>query len=363
MVNMSDDKNYRDRDHDDDKDEKKLLKDGGKVVAAKPVLIEDSQPLPPPLPALVLPRLYVTKSALAEMNAEVMAHADIETAWGLYGFRFPHAIFVVGVLRPAKGEVVRGYANAEAGGQEMANAMRWLHANDRLINKTVKAKNSQDGKFGFLYKGHSHHTLGFKQYSGTDQSSILEAVQKDRMEVAIGPLAMINTNTSKFYGPPWSNEVSVSRATKVSFLFYMLTREMVEVYGYREAVIVRPIIVESIDTLLIPPLGWEFVRDDDFKEQLRHLASWDCKVTVQHVDANGKPPLEIQFIIDRGDFKSQLVITTDWNYPETAPSIMLIPKNGWMSMAEANRQSKKTWWKKGDDFIDIIGRMVKEGCL
>lgn len=317
----------------------------------------------PTYPAQVpLPKLYVTKSAVKEMTVEVLAHPEIETAWGLYGFRFPNAIYVVGVIRPSNEEVKRKYATVEAGGEDMANAMRWLHANHNTIKKHVKT-NIDQGKFCFLYKGHSHHTLGFDQYSSTDHSSILEAVKHDGLEVAVGPLALIRRNNSSVHHSRlFGNAVSDNRHSSVQFIFYMMTKEMVAA-GYTEAVTVNPTIVNTVDTLLVPPLGWEFARNDDFKEQLRHFESFGYTVQTRYIEANGKPPLEIQFAIDSPDFRSELYITTDWNFPEVAPKIQLIPKNGSMTMAEANQHSVKEWWRKGEDFIDIIGRMKKEGCL
>lgn len=365
------DKNEKDDDDDDKKDHEKHVEhkdreldepEVRKVKHNPKTTAEKAEVVVPVKPPFVFPALYVTKHALAEMTMEVLEHSDIETAWGLYGFRYPKAIFVVGVIRPVLGEAVRGYANAEAGGQEMANAMRWLHANHRLITSKVTPKVDQ-GVFCFLYKGHSHHTLGFDQYSGTDQSSIYQAVSKDGMEVAVGPLALIRKNDSSYLnGSRWNQEVYASRNSKVAFKFYLLTKEMIE-YGYTQAEIVRPTLVDTVDTLLVPPMGWEFARDDDFKEQLRHMNSFGYGVTVTHRDTNGKPPLEIQFTIDSDTFKCALVITTDWNYPEVAPRIQLLPKNGSMTFAQANEFSSKTWWKKGDDFIDIIGRMRQGGCL
>src|SRR3989339_573305 len=244
----------------------------------------------------------------------------------------------------------------------MVNAMRWLHANERLINQHVKNGINQ-GKFGFLYKGHSHHTLGFGQYSSVDHSSIYQAVKDDGLEVAVGPLALIKSNGASFgHAPFMGNVVSASRYSRVEFVFYLLTKEMVE-YGLPQAVVVRPTIIETVKTLLVPPLGWEFAQNDEFKEQLRHLNSWGCQVKVNHIDSNGKPPLEIQFVIDRVGFKATLVITTDWNYPEAPPRIQLLPKDGSMTWEEANKISAMQWWSRGDDFIDIIGRMLSRSYL
>lgn len=326
------------------------------IAPPEPVFV----PLPGPMPEL--PELYVTRRALAEMNNEVLAHPKTETAWGLYGFQYPNCIFVVGVLRPVAGEVVRGYANAEAGGIEMANAMRWLYANEKLINIHV-GKKSGKGEFVFLYKGHSHHALNYNQYSSTDHRSIYEAVKDDGLTVAIGPLALIRSNGVSFSASLFGDEATVSEYSRVSFVFYMMTKEMVGA-GYTEAVRVKPKIIDTVNTLLVPPLGWEFVRDDDFKEQIRHLKSFGYQVKVNYVDVNGVPPLEIQFVVDDSSFKATLYITTDWNYPEVAPQIILLPKTGsGLSFSEAKLFAAMTWWKKGEDFIDIVGRMRKAGCL
>lgn len=329
-----------------------------KTVSTAPVVIYVG---PGPMPKL--PKLYVTRHALLEMTTEVLAHPDTETAWGLYGFRYPEAVFVVGVIRPVSSEVIRGYAHAEAGGIEMANAMHWLSVNEELINAKVGQSKPDHGKFTFLYKGHSHHTLGFTHYSSTDQESIYQVVKNDGLDIAIGPLAMIKSNGVTYSHATWSNEVSCSRYSKVAFLMYMMTKEMIDA-GYFEAVEVKPTIIDTVHTLLVPPLGWEFARDDEFKAQIRNLKNFGCQVKVNHIDVNGKPPLEIQFVIDHKHFKMALIITTDWNYPEVPPRIMLMPKPGInMSMAEANRLSSRSWWTKGDDFIDIIGKMIEQGVL
>jgi hypothetical protein len=314
-----------------------------------------------PMPAL--PRLYVTRHVLADMTAEVLAHPHIETAWGLYGFRYPKSVFLVGVIRPVAGEVVRGFANAEAGGLEMAKAYNWLKANEKEITKAVGSRRSGHGEFDFLYKGHSHHTLGFDHYSGTDQQSILSVVKDDGLKVAVGPLALIRANNVGYnHTTPWSHETTASRYTRVTFLFYMLTKEMVDA-GYHEAVTVKPVIIDTANTLLVPPMAWEFSQTDDFNRQIRNLRNFGCTVEVRHVDVNRKPPLEIQFKVDHKKWKHILMITTDWNYPDVPPKIQLIPKSADITFKEANALSAETWWVRGDGFIDIVGKMIERGVL
>lgn len=307
------------------------------------------------------PTIVVTKQAVEDMVAEVLAHPEIETAWGLYGLLMDDgAVIVTGVLRPSESDVVRRYAAAALGGEQQANAVRWLSANYRAIRKGTK--NQVGGRFAFLYKGHSHHGLGIDVYSGTDIRSIQEAVEVDGLEVAVGPLATLDVQGPRIHqSGRHEGTLVVTKSQRVWLRFYYLNRALMA-SGKRNPTLITPSVVEAKDVPVLPPLGWQFTREDDYLEQLRHLQSYGCHVEVVFRDVTGGPPYEIQFLVQKHNWRGMLSVVTSWDYPRTAPTFQVLPLSGREATEAgdyngADHLLKGPLWRRGEDLIEAIFRL------
>jgi hypothetical protein len=349
----------------DQENEKPPVKEGSEAKKDRIVIVPVLEPyVPPPV--------YITEVAAAEMYKETIRHYDIETGWGLYGLEFSDgAILIYGTLLPLEEDIVRRTATTEVGGTDMVNALRWLKSNHELLLKHSKtARGVQPPKFMFLWKGHSHHTMGLKQYSGTDNTSIIEAVEKDGMKVAIGPLANIIRHgievgyDSRFLS--WSKDVLRVRSIgSVELRFHYFDRKMLEL-GYKRPILIAPILVKQESVPVIPPLGWKFTDNTEYLEQKRHLKNYGCTVQVIHQDTDGKPPFEIKFVIKNPDWVGQtLIIETSWNFPKDPPRWYVLPKGkkGRARYKCPRHLLDDPLWTKGDDFIDLIFRLEARGYL
>ncbi len=303
--------------------------------------------------ALPKPRLLMTNQVIAVMSAEVLAHRDIETGWGQYGLLLDEVTtYLGGVIRPSADDIVRMYARTNVGGQKQADAVRWLQANHRLMATLGIVPRS--ARFAYLFKGHSHHHLGFGSFSGTDMGSILEAVEVDGLEVAIGTLATIDRlPETRVSAARQSGTIGITQQSKVWLRFYYLSRAMVQA-GQREPILLRPEVVDIKDVPLLPPLGWQFTREDDYLEQLRLFHSFGCAVQVFSREIRDGPPFEVQFLVSKAGWKSTLSIITPWNYPEGAPTFQFV-----------NGTSPVTGelWYQGCDLIDGVFKLIAAGEL
>lgn len=308
------------------------------------------------------PTLLVTEKVMRDMAQEVLDHPDTETAWGLAGFYFDggNTVIVTNVIRPDSDEVSRKYTNANLGGDLQVEALRWLSANAHLIISTQHIQTN--ARYAYLFKGHSHHQLGYSVYSNVDHASILESVEKDGLEVAIGPLANIKAYRSGVVGP------RVDGQYQVDFQFYYLSKKMLAA-GQRTAIIVSPTIINETDVFMpIPQLGWQFSHREDYLEQLRQLKHYGCKVNVVTRDVVIGPPMEIQFIVSKPNvWRGSLSIATAADYPDTPPKFEVLSPSGpskvaflWITSPE---KQKGELWNADEDFLESVFRLEARGEL
>jgi len=319
-----------------------------------------------PQPTYILPKVYIANSAVYEMTREVLSNPGRETGWGLYGIiaKDRLTVYIVGVIRPAVADITRHYAATTLGGERLADSVRWLMANVELNKKNGI---NIDGDFAFLYKGHSHHQLGYGQYSPTDKDSIKESVIKEGLELAIGPLATIDQTEMKIINR-FGGDISVNNSAKVKFTFYYYDRYMYEA-GVVEPVVIKPTVLNARAVPALPPLGWQFASDSDYMEQLRHLRAYGCNVKTSYRDTDNKPPFEIIFTVTRNDWKGILVIETAWDFPRTLPKFKVVPnipnKDSVCSLRYKGLEHllEGPIWNRDEDFIEAIFRLEARGEL
>lgn len=309
-----------------------------------------------------IPRLLVTQSAAAEMEHEVIAHSRIETAWGQYGIIDDNMIILNGVLLATEDEVTRRYAHASLGGDRHAQAVRWLEKNFDLMRRHGLYPQGNP-RFSYLHKGHSHHELGVGNYSGTDISSIREAIEVDNLEYAIGTLGTLQL--SRFQTTPGRhpNILQLSQSTVVRLKFYFYSQAMFAA-GVRNPIVILPELVQANEVPVMPPVGWKYVREDIYLEQLRHLRHHQCNVTVLEREITNGPPYEIQFLVTKPKWRGRLSIITDWDFPGTPPQFSILPNPGHSADTRPLTEPfEGEDWQEGFDFIDLILRLEAKKLL
>ncbi len=299
------------------------------------------------------PNVFITRQAISAMGAEVLLRPKIETGWALYGLIMPKGrITITTALRPNDSDINRQSSKVVIGGEILADAYRWLTSNYSFMKKQRGITDAS--RYAFLFKGHSHHTLGMKKYSPTDVSSIQEAIEVDNLEVAIGPLATIELKV--WQRILWFLEPA---DPKVNLQYCFLSRAMVD-QGNRDPILIVPSVIDETDVPLVPQLCWRFTKRDRYDTEIAELTKYGCITQVVYRDIDGRPPLEIQFLVQKTEWSGVVSIVTEWNFPESQSTISVTPIGRHRHLRE---NSLGPLWIPDDNFLDVIKRLEKRGAI
>ncbi len=301
------------------------------------------------------PNSFITRQAIAAMEAEVLLRPKIETGWALYGPIMPNGrIIITTILRPNDADIDRQHAKVVIAGQILAEAYRWLAMNYAFMKRDRGISDSS--RLAFLFKGHSHYTLSTKHHSLTDIASIQEAIEVDHMEVAIGPLATIELNTLQRI--LWFLEPA---NPKVNLQYRFLSHTMVA-EGKRDPIVIVPNVIDETDVPFVPQLCWQFTERTMYDKELAELNKYGCKTQVLYRDIDGKPPLEIQFLVQKPEWAGVVSIVTAWDYPTSKPDFTVTRIPGRSPLRHFLGDLYPTW-RKGDTFVDAIKRLERRGVI
>ena len=270
---------------------------------------------------LLEPVVHITPAVIEQMADEVLRHPRRETAWGIVGVRQNGTSIITGVVLPSASDVVRNFATASFGGTGAAERVQWLLSNWDYMKEL--GLNPDDTEFVIMYKGHSHHGLqpfGFPRYSGTDERSILEAVTDENgLDEAVGPLAVCSVSEPTIRLLHGKRGITYRRSAAVHFVFYYLSKKMVEA-GITRPILIRPVLVDDPTQVPVtPPEGWHHAHEAEFQRELDLLQGYGCEVAVNYREIEGGPPYEIVLSVDRNTWRNMLTITTFWDHPNTPP--------------------------------------------
>ncbi len=303
----------------------------------------------------VIPRVEITAEVMCVMAQEVIDNAHQETSWGLYGIRDSRdQVVICGVLLPDH-TVRRSVGNTIFGSPSYGEEIRWLKASYEFRKKhgLVPA----DTELEFLFKGHSHHTLGLRRYSPTDIASIKDAVSSG-LRIAIGPLANIDRLDRKadIRSSGDRGALTIQTGNSVTFHFYYLSQMMVE-NGIREPVLIQPHI-RNDNSVTPPPSCWKFRKADLFSRQISRLASHGCTVTEQWAGQKDGS-LRIVLKLTHPHWAGELKISTPHNFPDSATEITL--PDGQKQLFEPISGAANPGQQF--DLLDIVVELEREGAL
>lgn len=317
------------------------------------------------------PNLAITHSAFKAMVNEVLKYPDIETSWGLAGYvQGKRNVFITNIILPAPENIVRRAGTVVIGGEYQAEQLDWL-ARDQLKMKLKLKKDypefeSRVPEYTYVFSGHSHHTLGLKSYSGVDNRSIRLAIVENGLDVAIGPLANIVRDNLTEYGGHFGDPV-ISLSHGVEMRFYYLSKEMVE-SGITYPVKVKArLMAEGKNKLPIPKLAWKYFNREFYMSELRQLQALEANVQVMHRDLPGFDHMVVQFLLTKPEWKSPLLINTDWNYPVKKPQfeVMIdgVKKEVPYYLGRKFTTRTRALWTEGTPLAASVRMMVEEGVL
>lgn len=305
-----------------------------------------------------VPTVYITKGVLRTMTEEMLTFPDHETAWTIYGLLLPDdTVAITGVIRPFRTDVARMVGTVRLGGGVQVSAMEWLHDNFDCMRQ--KRMIPEGMEFSALFKGHSHHQLGYPVYSPEDERDILQAVRGDGLRVAIGPLGLLKISNPRIHKPITDTGIAVSQTSRVHFKFYYLTQQMIEM-GQTRPILVEPTIMEDYEVAQYsPPLAWPFVYPDYFYSEVEAFEHYGCDVTYTHILLEEKPPMSIQILVTKPTWKGVLKITTSWDFPRKWPDIDVIP----LSDKQPPFARLPGLWHRSKRFVDVAKTLEAYGRL
>ena len=302
------------------------------------------------------PNVSITRQAIKTQVEEVLLRPKIETGWALYGLIKPNGrIIITNILQPNDSDIDRQTSKVIIGGEVLADAYRWLAMNYAFMKRDRGITDSS--RLAFLFKGHSHHTLTTKRHSPDDIASIREAIEVDHMEVAIGPLATIELNTLQRI--LWFLEPA---NPKVNLQYLFLSQAMINA-GNRDPIPIVPNVIDETDVHLVPQLCWRFTERDLYEKEIAELIKHGCKTQVVYRDIDGKPPLEIQFLVQKPNWAGVVSIVTAWDYPLSDPVFVVTRIPGRFPRQHILGGDLYPSWSKGDHFIDAIKRLEGRGAI
>lgn len=318
---------------------------------------------------MTVPEVLITPSAASAIIDEALLHPFIETACGLVGFIFPNDLpVIVGTVPAPVLDIVRKNATVSIGGVNIAAAMKWLYDNYKVSRLHLGEPDMLP--LEHLWYAHSHQQIGMKYYSGTDETSMLEAITKHGFTLAVGPLVNI-THFSGGLDPIRKTRTFIrgKRRSEVELRFYYLSKKMVDA-GITKPIIAMPRFINEKKVPSIPSLPWVFADEAHYAEQLRHIHAIGATVIPLHRNVDDDPIQELQLIVKKeGEWKGSLIITTQPDFPASEPSFQVVgdydtatPGKEVLSV-KVDKDGNNLWSHPGADFIEVISKLIEMELL
>jgi hypothetical protein len=321
----------------------------------------------------VAPTILITKSALLTMNHLVCEYPHTETSWGIGGIVYPGVddfALITTVIAPTNNEISRSAGLTQIGGAQMARCAVWLE--NQYPWKRPKEGGLlgvyADTEFVFLCKGHSHHTLGLRRQSMTDENSTMESVTIDGLDISIAPLANIVSNPDELvYTNGIDRYVGVHQHFRVQLRFYFYNKTMA-FWKTPQPTLVTPTVIDDYSAPRNPIDSWHLLDPYCYEAQLTQLRNYGCTVkTINKVNQTATG-LNLLIMVEHPAWSGVLTIMTDDFYPMVTPKIEILdlkkPK-GTRAGHYANNARLKTVpvWVKGDTLLDIVIKHEARGWL
>ena len=322
---------------------------------------------------MIQPTILLTRGAVLDTFRLVGEYPHIETSWGGAGIVFPEVdnfALITNIILPSSKEVSRGFSVTTIGGSHLATCVAWLQKQYPLIRPM--AGNSPafyaNTEYMFFSKGHSHHVLGLKQQSRTDEQSTMESVTVDGLSIAIAPLANIVSNPDEEISTNlFESCLSIRRNLKIELRLYFYNRTMANLRMPRP-ILVTPTVIDDVYAPKVPMTSWHLDSQGEYLSQIRQLATYGCRTkTINKVNSTNNG-LNLQLMIEHPMWSGVLMITTSDTYPNTRPDLKIVdlkkPTGLRVQYHQENPKLKVgDVWSRGDTLLDIVMKHEARGLL
>jgi hypothetical protein len=282
-----------------------------------------------------IPNLVVSQRVIEKMAAASRRYIADETGEALVGLVVPGrntngvpTLYVLDTISPDEDSVVRHAYTFQQGDELQQDMFLWLREHWELYRQKHV---DRDGKpfqakwnVPLRHLGDWHKQPGFMiQPSSGDRFTALNFLDDAEMgmEFLLAPIVTLGhpSTTSNPYAN--SNFITLPQGdgTDMRVDFWYIDRHS------RQFLPVIPALYPEGQLPGLPDYPWHLVNERRFNAEMALLKKEGLFTSLAVWNADGKPPLEICLMTARMGADKVLIILTDWNYPQAAPSARTAP--------------------------------------
>ncbi len=273
-----------------------------------------------------VPNLVIARRVIERMTAAAGSHIEDETGEAMVGLVVPGThtngvptLYVLDTISPDD-SAVRQFHTFQQGDERQDELIWWLQEN---WQQTRLHHPSGKWDVPLRYLGDWHKQPGFMiAPSGGDLMTALSWIDdpENKMDFLLAPIVTL--------GHPHTIGVSASAnflmqpqpdGTALRVDFWYIDRQS------RMFLPITPTLYpdDQLPTLVEYP--WHLVNEERFSSEMRQLEGDGLLITLVLWDADNQPPLEICFLTARVGADKLLILITDHDYPNSAPTARIAP--------------------------------------
>ena len=111
----------------------------------------------------------------------------------------------------------------------------------------------------------------------------------------------------------------------------------------RRFVHLAPTVIPDADLPALPPIGWHLRAPTRMRAEVDALTREGYAVSIEQLDADNRPPLEICLSLARRDSQHILIVVTMFDYPETIPAVRVVPMSAMQHIQEHEHFFDRLW--------------------
>jgi hypothetical protein len=278
-----------------------------------------------------LPNLVISQKVLTKINAAAKQHMEDETGEAMVGLLMPPSLntdvptlYVLDTIAPDE-SAVRQMHTFQQGDERQQEFFIWLSDNWDVYRKDLQPKDGLDGRFDvpLQHMGDWHKQPGHMiAPSGGDLMSAITQLVDSELNFAFLLVPIVTLNH-------WSADVTDGFVN-----FMLLPQEdgsfMRIDWWYIDLrtnafVPIVPAVYPEARLPSTTKLPWHLLDDARAAAEFQALRNDGLFATIVLWQVNDKPPLEVCFLVVRAGSPKVLLLTTHYDYPNTAPQARIAP--------------------------------------
>lgn len=331
----------------------------------------------------VIPNLVIAQRAIDKMIAASKHYLADETGEAMMGLILENlhtgipTLYVLDTISPDE-SAIRHFHTFQQGDDRQDEILWWMRENWRVYNKQFVEQIAADNPLKqrlldapLHYLGDWHKQPGHMvQPSNGDLMTALEWIHDagEALGFMLAPILTLDHPNVEEASGVTTNFLSISNGdgTNTRIDFWYINQKL------RGFAPITPTVYQDKDLPTLPPYPWHLVDQARYDEECDLLTAEGMFLSVTLWDGDGKPPLEVCFLVAHPDSEKLLIIVTSHDYPTTPPSIRLAPfininpdddmydvfEEAWQR-SEVLTDDAPSTWEDADRLVNLV-RAVEE---